>query len=137
MSQSGDGIYGVRSVGGLEFSNSAIEVMQINTCLYLSKGLAEFIFIANAHEFFVPQGKNWNFQDVFLSIAPKTNFERMDGKALDVWRKKNSSTDDSHGWAQQHAHPYCYLSVASNRVYKDNSMDNDDVLNPWIGQRYP
>ena len=137
MSQSGDGIYNVRSAGGLEFSTSAVEVMQINTCLYLSKGLAEFILIANTHEFFVPQGNNWNFKDVFSSIVPKLNVDWKDEKTMDGWRMKNGTTDDSHGWAQQHAHPYCYISVASNNVYSGNLLDFDDGANPWIGQRYP
>lgn len=141
VSQSGDDIYGVSSVGGMEFSISAIEVMQINTCLYLSKGLAEYLFVANSNEFFVPQGNNWNFKDVFASITPKTNIEIKNEKTMDVLLKKKmktgtSASDDSHGWAQQHAHPYCYITVASSSVYKGTSVDFDDGMNPWLGQRY-
>ena len=139
VSQSGDDIYGVSSVGGMEFSISAIEVMQINTCLYLSRGLAEYLFIASSNEFFVPQGDNWNFMDVFKSTTPKINVEIKNEKTMDVWRKKkktDSTSDDSHGWAQQHAHPYCYITVASSSVYKGTSIDFDDVMNPWLGQRY-
>ena len=138
VSQSGDDIYGVSSVGGMEFSISAIEVMQINTCLYLSKGLAEYLFVANSNEFFVPQGNNWNFLDVFASITPKINVEIKNEKTMDVLRKKKMKTgsaDDTHGWAQEHAHPYCYITVASSTVYKGTSSDFDDVMNPWLGQR--
>ena len=111
--------------------------MQINICLYLSKGLAEFMFVANVNEFFIPQGDNWNFMDVFSSIKPKTNIERKDEKAIDMWREKEGAADGSHGWARQHAHPYCYMTVMSDCVFSDTSMDFDDTANPWLGQRYP
>jgi hypothetical protein len=134
MSQTGDGVYDVRSVGGLEFSNSAIEVMQINTCLFLSKGIAEYLFVAASHEFFIPQGDNWNFQDVFKSIAAKTDIGPKDEKTLSILQK--SIADDSQARAREHAHPNCYISVASDFVYNPVALDPTDVGDPWIGLRY-
>ena len=134
MSQTGDGVYDVRSVGGLEFSKSAIEVMQINTCLFLSKGIAEYLFVAASHEFFIPQGNNWNFQDVFSSIAAKSYIGPKDDKTLSIWQK--SKADDSQARAQEHAHPNCYISVASDLVYNPVALESSDSGDPWIGLRY-
>lgn len=134
MSQTGDGIYDVRSVGGLEFSKSAIEVMQINTCLFLAKGIAEYLFVAASHEFFIPQGSNWNFQDVFSSIAAKSDIEPRDEKTLNIWKK--SKDNDSQVRAREHAHPNCYISVASNLVQNPVALDPSDLRDPWIGLRY-
>jgi hypothetical protein len=134
MSQTGDGVYDVRSVGGLEFSDYAIEVMQINTCLFLSKGIAEYLFVVASHEFFIPQGDNWSFQDVFSSIAAKTDIGPKDEKTLSIWQK--SKADDSQARARKHAHPNCYISVASDIVYNPVALDPTDVGDPWIGLRY-
>jgi hypothetical protein len=134
MSQTGDGVYDVRSVGGLEFSDYAIEVIQINTCLFLSKGIAEYLFVVASHEFFIPQGDNWSFQDVFSSIAAKTDIGPKDEKTLSIWQK--SKADDSQARARKHAHPNCYISVASDIVYNPVALDPTDVGDPWIGLRY-
>ena len=137
MSQSGDGIDAVRSVGGLSFHEYAIQLMQINMCLHFSRGLADFVFITDLGEFFIPRGKYFNFLDLLKSIEPKVDMSVYSGrgnKIVDTWRDKKIS-DNAHGWADGHAHPYCYISVDAEYVVNPKAMGYSDRDHPWVGQR--
>ena len=72
ISQSSDGIERLLSVGGLSLAIVTAKVMQLNSCLFHSKGLAEYVLVTNLDDFFVPQGLNFNFNDVISSIARKS-----------------------------------------------------------------
>ena len=137
MSQSGDGIDAVRSIGGLSIQEDSIQIMQINMCLHFSRGLAEFVFVTDLNEFFVPRGKYFNFLDLFKSIEPKVDpsaYLGMGNKIVDTWRDKKTS-DNAHGWADGHAHPYCYISVDAEYVVNPKAMGYSDRDHPWVGQR--
>ena len=137
MSQSGDGIEMVRSLGGLSFNEYAVQIMQINRCLHHSRGLAEFVYACDIQEFFVPQGKNRNFFDVFQSIEPQTDlsiYSKIDNKVIDIWRDKKTA-DNAHGWAAKNAHPFCYISVDSEYVVDAKMGVYADSDHPWVGQR--
>ena len=119
MSQSGDGVALVMSLGGLSFHQNTIKVMQVNTCLYLSKGFAEYVLVLDLQELFIPKGLNWNFQDLLSSIKPSIDHitrsqyqsqdELINNRIEDISMKDKEIT--GHGWATDHAHPYCYITV--------------------------
>ena len=137
MSQSGDGIETMRSVGGLSFHEYAIQIMQINMNLHFSRGLAEYIFVTDLNEFFIPRGKYWNFLDLLKAIEPKVDpsvHANKGSKIIDIW-SENKATDSSHGWADGHAHPPCYIVVGSENVLNPQVGGYFDRDHPWIGQR--
>ena len=55
-------------------------------------------------------------------------------KIVDTWRDKKTS-DKAHGWADGHAHPYCYISVDAEYVVNPKAMGYSDRDHPWVGQR--
>lgn len=137
MSQSGDGIETMRSVGGLSFHEYAIQIMQINMNLHFSRGLAEYILVTDLNEFFIPRGKYWNFLDLLKSIEPKVDpsvHSNMGSKIIDIW-SENKATDSSHGWADGHAHPPCYISIDIEYVVNPQQRGYFDKGRPWFGQR--
>ena len=129
----------VRSIGGLSFHEYAIQIMQINMCLHFSRGLAEFVFITDLNEFFIPRGKYFNFLDLLKSIEPKVDpsvYLGTGNKIVDTWRdKKTSDNAHAHGWADGHAHPYCYISVDAEYVVNPQAQGYSDRDHPWVGQR--
>lgn len=117
MSQSGDGVALVLSLGGLSLHQNTIKVMQVNTCLYLSKGFAEYVLVLDLQELFIPKGLNWNFHDLFSSIQPSQNHitrsqyqSELTSKEIEEVSIKDKEIT-GHGWATDHAHPYCYITV--------------------------
>lgn len=134
----------VRSMGGLSLKASAIRVMQTNTCLYLAKGMAEYVLILDLEDFFIPRGNNWNFKSVMKSIQPDRQGKRHSRMLpLNSQGENGSITDkkrieeSNFGWARDHAHPYCFISVPTEIVSYFNSNQNGrrNPENPWIGQR--
>jgi hypothetical protein len=103
--------------------------MQINTCLYLAKGLSEYVAILEIDEFFMPKGKYGNFLDVLNSI-PKYDPKTSDHSAVVSIDKKGGI-----GFADADDHPYCYISVTTEAVYnsRPGPVDPD---HPWMGERY-
>ena len=118
ISQSSDGIEKFLSVGGLSFDVVASKVMQINSCLFHSKGLAEYVLVADIDEFFIPKGMNYNFNDVINSIVRKNN-------EIDERRLRDHSI----------AHPYCYVRVQGEVVFNPTVHEERDIKHTWIGQR--
>lgn len=135
-SQSADGIDTIRSMSGMSFHKHSMKVMQINTCLYYAKGMAEYVFALDLDEFFIPKGKNFNFLDVFKAIEPKEDllvYAALGDGAIPVWREKLKT--GGQGWASGHAHPSCYISVSSDVMVNPAKGGYSDTERPWIGQR--
>ena len=72
-SQSGDGIDRVQSIGGLSFDKYTVKMLQVNTCLYLSKGLAEYVAVLDVDELFIPKGIHSSFIDVLNGVLQSTD----------------------------------------------------------------
>ena len=118
ISQSNDGIEKVLSVGGLSFDVVVSKVMQINSCLFHSKGLAEYVLVTDIDEFFIPKGFNFNFNDVMNSVA-----------------RKNDEIDERRLRDDNIAHPYCYVRVQGEVVLNPTVYRARDKKHIWIGQR--
>lgn len=118
ISQSNDGIEKVLSVGGLQFDVVASKVMQINSCLFHSKGLAEYVLVMDIDEFFIPKGLNFNFDDVIHSIV-----------------RKNNEINERRLRDYNIAHPYCYVRVLSEVVLNPTVYRDRNKKHIWIGQR--
>ena len=135
-SLSGDGIDRVLSISGLSFHKYALKIMQINSCLYHSKGMAEYLLVIDLDEFFVPRGNNWNFLDVLKSIEATEVVSDIakKGSPNDAI-SKNKEAKKSHGWASKHNHPACYITVFSDAVVNPYIGGYTDAERPWTGQR--
>lgn len=121
----------VRSIGGLSIDLFTIKVLQINTCLYLAKGLAEYVAVLDIDEFFIPKGENFNFIDVLnavnnQSIKSEMINENKSSKDIEIIREEKDVRADVH------SHPFCYISIESEIVMKTNS---DDQSAKWMGER--
>lgn len=134
--------------------------MQINTCLYLAKGMAEYVLILELGDFFIPRGDNWNFKNVLEAIQLQPENQRRKEnpsrrKSLSLSQKEKEKENEngsistckrnetvSQGrenndvvYASGHAHPYCYIHVPTEIASHSNLYDRKNLGNPWIGQR--
>ena len=123
ISQSSDGIERLLSVGGLSLAIVTAKVMQLNSCLFHSKGLAEYVLVTNLDDFFVPQGLNFNFNDVISSIARKSI--EMNERRL----------NDLNRGVEKIAHPYCYIYVHGEVAFNPTAGRYRDANRIWMGQR--
>ena len=135
MSHSGDGIDMVRSIAGLSFYKYAIKTFQINTCLYLSKGLADYISFQDIDEFFIPKGKNSNFIDVLDSIYknPSASYDNSVQQIIKNGRARKN------GYADNQEHPFCYISVKSEVFVHKEFKGGEEIVGSrqqWISDRY-
>ena len=128
-----------------------MKALQINTCLYLAKGMAEYVNVLDIDEFFIPQGKHYNYADV-LQTAENSGDAKNEGYSGDTDdnddrddRGNVDEGDDRDGrdgaeeasaavvFADNQAHPACFFSIDSevfmNRI-------SDDRHHVWIGERY-
>ena len=132
----GDGIDQVFSISGISLPKHALKIMQINSCLYHSRGMAEYLLVVELHEFFVPKGNNWNFLDVLKSIEATEVV--LDGAEKGSQTGGVSITKRGggiHGWAAKNNHPACYITVFSDVVVNPFIGGHTDAERPWIGQR--
>ena len=130
--------------------------MQINTCLYLAKGMAEYVLILELEDLFIPRGNNWNFKNVVGAIQLQPDNRRRKNnpsrrKSLSLSQKENEigsiSTrqrnetvsqgrdDNDLVYASDHAHPYCYINVQTELASHSNQNGRKNLESPWIGQR--
>ena len=135
MSHSGDGIDMVRSIAGLSFYKYAIKTFQINTCLYLSKGSADYISFQDIDEFFIPKGKNSNFIDVLDGIYknPSASYDSTVQQIIKNGRARKA------GYADNQEHPFCYISVKSEVFVHKEFKGGEDIVGSrqqWISDRY-
>ena len=141
VTQSGDGLDMISSVGGLSWHRAAMKIFQANSCLYLAKGLTEYLAVFDVDEFFIPKGPHMSFMDVVKSTRPSVPLAvhppRTDALALkEEWARKGKGGGRGAGWADKDGHPYCYISVSSEVVPNKRTGGYVDPLHPWMGQRY-
>jgi Glycosyltransferase family 92 len=127
----GDGIDQVLSVSGLSIPNHTLKIMQINSCLYHSRGTAEYLLVIDLHEFFVPRGNNWNFLDVLKSIEAT----EVVSESAEKGSQHGGTSVDIRGINAKHNHPACYITVFSDVVVNPFIGGYTDAGRPWTGQR--
>ena len=131
-SQSGDGIDKVQSIGGLSFNKYTVKMLQLKTCLYLSKGLAEYVAVLDVDEFFIPKGFHSSFLDVLEGVHSTPSLDNFDSVAL---QKSRDFGVKVNGQAERHRHPFCFITVNSE-VFINRSVNMEvDTVNPWIHER--
>ena len=137
-------------MGGLSLKPSTIRIMQINTCLYLAKGMAEYVLILELEDFFIPRGNNWNFKNVMEALKPE-NQRRSWSLSCNASQKENENgsiftyqrnesvlqgrENDDLVYVRDQGHPYCYINVPTEITSHSNQNGRKNLENPWIGQR--
>ena len=131
-SQAGDNVDYMASVYGIYWKRNVLKLMQINMCLYLSKGVADYVGVWDLDEFFIPRLPYNNMIDVIRSMESTVpiSYPDMNG----VFSSTSKLWRGGPGLADGDGHPFCYISLQSV-VLLQRSNDFDDA-HPWIGQRF-
>ena len=106
-------------------------------------GMARYLAIFDADEFFLPQGPHTTYQSVLSHLAPyhvipepssypPTTLEKME-QEFSVQKGGGRGM----GWADKDGHPYCYFAVESYILTKQRRNYVVDPHHPWIGVRFP
>ena len=113
------------SFGGIIWSKNIAKTIHTNTCLYFSKGSADYIGTWDFIEFFIPRGKNKNLLDVWERLDFETpqchsktdanlNLDPPDFGTPDVHGDGNErEMKSSRGMADSASHPFCSLLLHS------------------------
>lgn len=137
MSQAGDGIDSVASVGGLTWSRVAMKAFQANTCLFLAKGQAEYVMFQDVDEFFLPaiNGRS----SIPASLAAAGASRELSPLSADVdILKLAQGWRGGPGLADRDGHPFCYL-IGDSHVVLNRHHGTDratDSFKPFIGDRF-
>ena len=114
------------SFGGIIWSKKAIRTFHANTCLYLSKGSADYVGNWNVNEFFIPRGNNKNLLDVLEKL------EFLDPKKL-TGNNAIPPVDPSYGeelmlkrgMADSGFHFFCSLILHTETTFDTFDPDNN------------
>ena len=110
----------VRSIGGLSFDEDTFKFLQINSCLYLSKGLAEYVAVLGIDGFLIPTGKHRSFLDILkntYSMPSKFNSDFM------APQRSQDLVEVVKRQAGANMHPLSFINV------------NSEVLDPrWVNK---
>jgi len=133
-SQTGDGIDMVLSIGGLTWQRNNVKIFQANMCLFLAKGLAEYVTVQDTDEFMLPLKEHKTILDVIRAIdspEPLRPFpaDRLLENIHPTWK-------GGRGWADGDAHPFCYLTINSDVITNRRLGTFVDPLHPWLGARF-
>ena len=117
-------------MGGVIWDPLFMKILQSNICLYLSRGSADYVTILDVDEFFIPKNNYSSFADVINSAkenihSPLIKLPYVSDSFMNSWK-------GGSGWADKDAHPYCFLSVASEIFLQKKEV----VTSPWIGDKF-
>ncbi|CAE7267252.1 unnamed protein product, partial [Symbiodinium microadriaticum] len=134
-SQAGDNIDLLYSVLGAELTRDNTKVMYVNMCLYLVKGVVDYMAIWDIDEYFIPRFPHQSIMDVVRAVeAPEPLKPLPEGtEPFDI----HKNWTGGRGWADGEAHPFCFLMLFSEVIY--SNMGYPEVYDPkriWVGQKY-
>lgn len=137
VSASEDDVDLVPSFSGMSWPILGIKLLHINFCTYHAKGVADYVALLDADEFFIPQLPHNTIPQVMsvlespTPILPVSVHNQADLKALQQGWKGGP------GLADGEAHPFCHLIFHSVTVFNaPGEARNYDQLDPWIGSRF-
>lgn len=123
---------------GLAFFRVFMATIQSNLCLYLSKGVADYSLALDIDEFLVPTvdlGK-----ESLRYLLARNTLQLADDDSLFIAYHQKLRTGKWHpeaGWADQHQHPPCFLSVPTQVVLpKKGLRPGSTPVRGWMGEDY-
>jgi hypothetical protein len=118
---------------GLSTERDNVKIFNVNTCLYMAKGIVDYIAIWDVDEYFIPKPPHHSIMDVIRSADSYTALTHVTGDPFQlgpVWK-------GGKGWADGDAHPLCYLMLSSEVLYRPPGIvDEGDPSAPWVGDRF-
>lgn len=131
MSESGDNINLWGSTLGIKWTRLAIRNLQINNCLYLAKGMAEYLGVWDVNEYFLPQLPHHTIQDVINSVVFPFNFSLDPNNILP---SNVNNWKGGVGLADGDGHPLCYLKLSGYTTLLNAVPQR--ISNHWIHGLY-
>ena len=110
----GDDVNMIDSFSGIKWNALSTDTFVINSCLYLSKGVADYLGVWDLNEFFVPRSPHNSVMDVVRSVSTP-NSSSLDLNA--VVGHTAATWTGGRGWADGNAHPFCYLNLHTADAY--------------------
>ena len=84
---------------------------KVNYCAYFSKGVADNVAVWDFDEFFIPKGNNKNMLDLIDNSNSNGPLDPEVSGKFSEQVGPNPSWRGGPGWADQNAHPYCFLEI--------------------------
>jgi hypothetical protein len=136
MSEAGDNINQVSSIAGMTWDYVSVRNIQINSCLYLSKGTATYLGVWDVNEFFIPKPPHNNIMDVIRAASSASSDRPLHPTDIDK-NQTVTSWKGGRGWADGDGHPFCYLGIGvrltkrpSNALHPSHSIGIDSPVSP-------
>ena len=86
-------------------------MQKVNFCAYFSKGVADNVAVWDIDEFFIPKGENKNMLDLIDSSNSDGPLDSEVSRKFAGQEGQNSRWHGGRGWADDNAHPYCFLEI--------------------------
>lgn len=126
----------VYSLDGMTFDRDVFKIMQVNMCLYLTKGVVDYLAIWDIDEYFIPKPPYNTILDVINAAENVGRINKpppsdMSNNAIIELHQKQ------RGMADEDPHPFCYLMLHSEVLFQDQQHSKtNDPLKPWIGMKF-
>ena len=138
VSAAGDAdlVYGLL---GMSMHRDNVKIFYVNMCLYLTKGMVDYLAIWDIDEYFIPKLPHHTVMDVIHAQEAPAGGRGMTPLVeaeSDAWQLTNS-WKGGPGWADGDGHAFCYLQMHSEVLFrpKDSKMKADSAT-PWAGMRF-
>ena len=134
-SQAGDNIDLLYSVLGVAMDRDNVKIFYVNMCLYLVKGVVDYMAIWDIDEYFIPRFPHQSIMDVIRAVESPQPLAPLPNDTNLVELQRNWK--GGRGWADGDAHPFCFLMLFSEVIY--SNMGYPEIYDPkrlWVGQKY-
>lgn len=135
MSEASDGINKVSSIEGMAWDYVSVRNIQINSCLYLSKGAATYLGVWDVNEFFIPKPPHNTIMDVIRAVS-SPSFQPLHPSHIST-NETVTSWKGGRGWADGEGHPFCYLAIGvrltkrpNNALHPSHNIGIDSPVSP-------
>jgi hypothetical protein len=128
-----DLVYGLL---GMSMHRDNVKIFYVNMCLYLTKGMVDYLAIWDVDEYFVPMLPHHTIMDVIHAQEPSKPMIPLVEADNDPW-KLTTSWKGGPGWADGDGHAFCYLQMHSEVLFRPKeSKARADSVTPWVGMRF-
>ena len=123
----------VYSTHGVSWDRDSVKIFSVNMCLYLNKGMTDYVAVWDVDEFFIPKGKSKDMLDAVGAMEPLTTLV----PATEDWRALHNA--GARGYADGDPHPFCYIQMTSEVIASADESpvyDDSDPGQLWLGNSF-
>lgn len=137
VSTSEDEVDLVPSFSGMSWPILGIKLLHINFCLYQAKGVADYVSLLDADEFFVPLLPHTSIPQVLAALESPVPIPPASVHDEEGLKSLQQTWKPAPGLADGEGHPFCHLILQSYSVFNaPGESRNYDQLDPWVGSRF-